>query len=43
MSDSDDFTAMNDPGFPAEYDFMRDPTSEFDRRAGSIWASAGRG
>jgi hypothetical protein len=54
MSDSDDFTAMNDPDFLAEYsrvretlealtDRMRKLTSEFDRRAGIAWASAGRG
>ena len=51
MSDSDDFTAMSDPDFLAEYsrvreslealtDRMRDLTSEFDRRAGAKWASA---
>jgi hypothetical protein len=51
MSDSDDFTAMNDPDFLAEYsrvrdtlealtDRMRKLTEEFDRRAGAQWASA---
>jgi hypothetical protein len=49
MSDSDDFTAMNDPDFLAEYgrvrdaleavsDRMRRLTEEFDRRAGAKWA-----
>jgi hypothetical protein len=48
---SDDFTAMNDPDFLAEYrrvrenlealsDRMRRLTEEFDRRAASKWASA---
>jgi hypothetical protein len=51
MSDSDDFTAMNDPDFLAEYgrvrntlealgDRMRKLTEEFDRRARAQWASA---
>ena len=51
MSDSDDFTAMNDPDFLAEYrrtreslealtDRMGKLTSELDRRAGAKWASA---
>jgi hypothetical protein len=51
MSDSDDFTAMNDPDFLAEYgrvrdtleaasDRMRRLTEELDRRAGAKWASA---
>jgi hypothetical protein len=51
MGDSDDFTAMNDPDFLAEYgrvrdtleavtDRMRKLTEEFDRRAGAKWASA---
>jgi hypothetical protein len=51
MSDSDDFTAMNDPDFLAEYrrvresleavsDRMRELTDEFDRRAAAKWASA---
>jgi hypothetical protein len=52
MSDSDDdFTAMNDPDFLAEYsrvrgtlealaDRMRRLTEEFDRRAAAQWASA---
>jgi hypothetical protein len=50
MSDSDDFTAMSDPDFLAEYkrvreslealtDRMRDLTREFDRRAGATWAA----
>ena len=54
MSDSDDFTAMNDPDFLAEYsrvrntlkavsDRMRKLTEEFDRRAGAKWASASQG
>jgi hypothetical protein len=49
MSDSDEFTAMNDPDFLAEYgrvrdtleavsDRMRRLTAEFDRRAGAKWA-----
>lgn len=53
MSDSDDFTAMNDPDFLAEYgraretleaalNRMRKMTEEFDRRAGIQWASASR-
>jgi hypothetical protein len=48
---SDDFTAMDDPDFLAEYgrvretletlsDRMRELTVEFDRRAGAKWASA---
>jgi hypothetical protein len=52
MSDSDDFTAMNDPDFLTEYgrvrntlealsDRMRKLTEEFDRRARAQWASAG--
>ena len=51
MSESDDFTAMNDPDFLAEYrrvreslealsDRMRKLTDEFDRRAAAKWASA---
>ena len=51
MGDSDDFAAMNDPDFLAEYsrvrenlealtDRMRELTSEFDRRAAAKWASA---
>jgi hypothetical protein len=51
MSDSDDFTAMDDPDFLAEYgrvretlealsDRMRNLTAEFDRRAAAKWASA---
>jgi hypothetical protein len=51
MSDSDDFTAMNDPDFLAEYsrvresletltDRMRKLSDEFDRRAGAKWATA---
>jgi hypothetical protein len=51
MSDSDDFTTMNDPDFLAEYsrvrdtleasaDRMRKLTEEFDRRASAQWASA---
>ena len=51
MSGSDDFTAMNDPDFLAEYrrvrdtlevvtDRMRKLTEEFDRRAGAKWAAA---
>jgi hypothetical protein len=51
MSDSDDFTAMDDPDFLAEYgrvrdtlealsDRMRKLTREFDRRAAAKWASA---
>jgi len=54
MSDTDDFTAMNDPDFLAEYsrvretletltDRMRELTAEFDRRAGAKWASASQG
>jgi hypothetical protein len=54
MSDSDDFTAMNDPDFLAEYDRVRDAlqaltnrmvkmTEEFDRRARSKWTSASWG
>jgi hypothetical protein len=50
MSDSDDFTALNDPDFLAEYgrvrgtletltDRMRKLTEEFDRRARAQWAS----
>ena len=49
MSDSDDFTAMNDPDFLAEYgraretleaalNRMRKMTDEFDRRAWVQWA-----
>jgi hypothetical protein len=49
MSDSDDFTAMDDPDFLAEYkrvrdtiealaDRMRKLTEEFDRRAAAQWA-----
>jgi hypothetical protein len=48
---SDDFTAMSDPDFLAEYgrvrdnlealaDRMRELTTEFDRRASASWASA---
>ena len=52
MSDSDDFTAMNDPDFLAEYEpragharsadrtVCGSSPSEFDRRAGAKWASA---
>jgi hypothetical protein len=51
MRDSDDFTAMNDPDFLAEYgrvrdtleaisDRMRRLTDEFDRRATARWTSA---
>jgi hypothetical protein len=51
MSDSDEFSAMNDPDFLAEYgrvrdslealtDRMRRLTEEFDRRAGAKWAAA---
>jgi hypothetical protein len=51
MSDSDDFSTMNDPDFLAEYgrvrdsleavsDRMRRLTEEFDRRAGAKWAPA---
>jgi hypothetical protein len=54
MNDSDDFTAMNDPDFRAEYGRARDTleaalnrmrtiTEEFDRRAGVQWASASQG
>ena len=54
MSDSDDFAAMNDPDFLAEYDRVRDAlqaltnrmskmTEEFDRRARAKWASASQG
>ncbi len=54
MSDSDDFTAMDDPDFLAEYKRVRDTletltgrmrtlTEEFDRRAGAQWASASQG
>jgi hypothetical protein len=54
MNDSDDFTAMNDRDFLAEYDRMRDTlqaltsrmhkmTEEFDRRARAKWASASQG
>jgi hypothetical protein len=54
MDDSDDFTAMNDPDFLAEYDRVRDTlqaltngmskmTEEFDRRARAKWASASQG
>jgi len=54
MSDIDDFTAMNDPDFLAEYgrvrgtlealtDRMRKLAEEFDRRAGAKWASASQG
>jgi hypothetical protein len=55
MSDSDDdFTAMNDPDFLAEYrrvreslealtDRMRKLNSELDRRAGAKWASVSLG
>jgi hypothetical protein len=50
MSDSDDFTAMNDPDFLAEYsrvrntletltDRMRKLTEEFDRRARAMGIS----
>jgi hypothetical protein len=53
MSDSDDFAAMNDPDFLAEYSRVRETlealsgrmrklTEEFDRRAGTKWASASR-
>jgi hypothetical protein len=51
MSYSDDFTAMNDPDFLAEYsrvrdtlnaltDRMRKLTQEFNRRAGTQWATS---
>jgi hypothetical protein len=51
MSDSDDFIAMNDPDFLAEYsrvrntlealsDRMRKLTEKFDRRARAQWTSA---
>jgi hypothetical protein len=51
MSEIDDFTAMDDPAFLAEYgrvretletlsDRMRELTREFDRRASAKWASA---
>ena len=54
MNDSDDFTAMNDPDFLAEYDRVRDAlqaltnrmcmmTEEFDRRARAKWTSASQG
>jgi hypothetical protein len=54
MSDSDDFTAMSDPDFLAEYGRVRDTlealanrmrrmTEEFNRRAGAKWASASQG
>jgi hypothetical protein len=54
MNDSDDFTAMDDPDFLAEYnrvrdtlqaltDRMRKMTDEFDRRARAKWASVGQG
>jgi hypothetical protein len=54
MNDSDDFSAMNDPDFLAEYgqarhtleaalNRMRKMTEEFDRRAGVQWASASQG
>jgi hypothetical protein len=54
MNDSDDFTAMNDPDFLAEYDRVRDTlqaltkrmrkmTEEFDRRARAKWASTSQG
>jgi hypothetical protein len=53
MSDGDDFTAMSDPDFLAEYgrsrralekltDRVRRLTDEFDRRASKQWASASR-
>ena len=53
MSDGDDFTAMSDPYFLAEYgrargalekltDHKRRLTDEFDRRASAQWASASR-
>jgi hypothetical protein len=54
MSDSDDFTAMDDPEFLAEYkrvrdtiealsDRMRKLTKEFDRRTAAQWGPASRG
>lgn len=54
MGDSNDFTAMSDPDFLAEYGRVRDAlevltgrmrklTEEFDRRAGAKWASASKG
>ena len=54
MNDSDDFTAMSDPDFLAEYgrtrerlevalNRMRRMTEEFDRRAEVTWASASQG
>jgi hypothetical protein len=50
MSDSDDFTTMNDPDFLAEYGRVRHTleamsnrmqklTAEFDRRATAKWTS----
>jgi hypothetical protein len=50
MSDSDDFTAMNDPDFLAEYrracetleaaaGRMRKLSEELDRRAAAKWAT----
>jgi len=52
MSEGDDFTAMSDPDFLAEYrrardtleaatDRMRKLTREFDRRARATWTPAG--
>jgi hypothetical protein len=54
MSDNNDFTAMDDPDFLAEYgrvrdtievltDRMRKLTEEFDRRARAQWAPASLG
>jgi hypothetical protein len=54
MNERDDFRAMSDPDFLAEYDHVRDMlqvltdrmrkmTDEFDRRARAKWASASQG